>query len=304
MRLQYHGPFCCCNRAQLMRAAVLCDRSKGVRAVLSALPTCETLALDLVGPRLNILFNRPERRNALTHQMMVELTGVLRWTAEQLDVRVVVLRGAGGNFSAGGDLDAMHDLPPKNADGSDPLVPAYREMGHALTLLDSLPQAVIACVEGAAVGGGLGMSCCADYAVGMADAKFGMPEAKWGFIPSQILPFVVGRIGQGAARAMIATGRIATGEEALRLGVLHELARDTADLEARVEQAVADALLSAPHALAEAKRLARLAPARTYEETLDDAAVRIVHLLRQPEAKEGITAFLAKRKPSWAGAGS
>ena len=74
---------------------------------MSALPTCETLALDLVGPRLNILFNRPERRNALTHQMMVELTGVLRWTAEQLDVRVVVLRGAGGNFSAGGDLDAM-----------------------------------------------------------------------------------------------------------------------------------------------------------------------------------------------------
>lgn len=268
---------------------------------MSSLPVCETLALELSGQRLDLTFNRPERRNALTHPMMLELTAVLRWISAQEDVRVVVLRGAGGNFSAGGDLDAMHNLPPLNADGSDPLVPAYREMGHALTLLNSLPQAVIACVEGAAVGGGLGMTCCADYAVGMADAKFGMPEAKWGFIPSQILPFVVGRIGQGAARAMIVTGRIARGEEALRLGVLHELARDTADLEARLEQAVTDALLSAPHALAEAKRLARLAPTRTYEETLDDAATRIVHLLRQPEAKEGITAFLAKRKPGWAG---
>lgn len=267
---------------------------------MSDLPACETLALERLGPRLNLTFNRPDRRNALTHQMMVELTGVLRWTAAHEGVRVVVLRGAGGNFSAGGDLAAMHDLPPLDADGSDPLVSAYREMGHALTLLNDLPQAVIACVEGAAVGGGLGMTCCADFAVGIADAKFGMPEAKWGFIPSQIVPFVVGRIGQGAARAMIATGRIAEGEEALRLGILHSLASGPADLEDKVERAVADALLSAPHALAEAKRLARLAPARSYEETLDDAAARIVHLLRRPEAKEGITAFLAKRKPSWA----
>ena len=267
---------------------------------MTDLPVCETLALALDGPRLNLTFNRPDRRNALTHPMMVELTEVLRWTAVQETVRVVVLRGAGGNFSAGGDLAAMHDLPPLNADGSDPLVPAYREMGHALSLLNSLPQAVIACVEGAAVGGGLGMTCCADYAVGMANAKFGMPEAKWGFIPSQILPFVVGRIGQGAARAMIVTGRIASGEEALRLGVLHEVADGVPDLEAKVERAVADALLSAPRALAEAKRLARLAPARSYDETLDDAAERIVNLLRQPEAKEGITAFLDKRKPGWA----
>ena len=81
---------------------------------MSALPTCETLALDLVGPRLNILFNRPERRNALTHQMMVELTGVLRWTAEQLDVRVVVLRAccsAGGHRN--GDWDASLQAPKR-----------------------------------------------------------------------------------------------------------------------------------------------------------------------------------------------
>lgn len=267
---------------------------------MSDLPACETLALERLGPRLNLTFNRPERRNALTHRMMMELTAVLRWTAANENIRVVVLRGAGGNFSAGGDLDAMQTMPPLNADGSDPMLPAYREMGHALTLLNELPQAVIAAVEGAAVGGGLGMACCADYAIGLAGAKFGMPEAKWGFIPSQIVPFVVGRIGEGAARAMIATGRIAGGEEALRLGILHELAADPADLAARTEAAAADALLSAPHALAEAKRLARLAPSRPYGEMLDDAAARIVHLLRQPEAAEGIAAFLAKRRPGWA----
>lgn len=265
----------------------------------SLLPVCETLALTRAGARLTILFNRPERRNALIHQMMVELTAVLEWTAKQSDVRVVVLRGAGGNFSAGGDLDAMHNLPPIPDGESDPLVPAYREMGHALTLLDSLPQAVIACVEGAAVGGGLGMTCCADFAVTMPNAKFGMPEAKWGFIPSQILPFVVGRIGQGAARAMIATGRIANGEDALRLGIVHELASDVADLEARLERAVSDALLSAPQAFATAKKLTRLMPTRSRDETLQAAAEDLVHLLRQPEATEGIAAFLDKRKPSW-----
>jgi isohexenylglutaconyl-CoA hydratase len=267
---------------------------------VSDIPVCETLRLERDGAVLTILFNRPERRNALTHQMMVELTAVLDWTAGRDDIRVVLLRGAGGNFSAGGDLDAMHSLPPRPADGPDPLVPAYREMGHALSLLDALPQAVIAAVEGAAVGGGLGMACCADYVVAMADAKFGMPEAKWGFIPSQIVPFVVGRIGEGAARAMVVTGRIARGEEAFRLGIAHELAGDAADLQTRVDRAVADALLSAPHALATAKTLVRLAPTRSRDETLQDAAENLVRLLRQPEAQEGITAFLAKRAPSWA----
>ncbi|MCA8927557.1 MAG: enoyl-CoA hydratase/isomerase family protein [Alphaproteobacteria bacterium] len=260
----------------------------------------ETLAPVLTGPRLDIHFNRPDRRNALTHQMMVELTRLLRWTAANAAVRVVVLRGKGGNFSAGGDLDAMHGLAPKNPDGTDPLVPAYREMGHALSLLDALPQAVVAAVEGAAVGGGLGMACCADHVVARTDAKFGMPEAKWGFIPSQILPFVITRIGPGPARAMVATGSIARGEEAFRLGIAHELADDTADLEARLERAVADALLSAPHALATAKSLIRLAPTRSRDETLQHAAEDLVRLLREPEAEEGIKAFLAKRRPSWA----
>ncbi len=267
---------------------------------MTDLPACETLAPVLDGPRLDIVFNRPDRRNALTHQMMVELTALLRWTAAQEHVRVVVLRGKGGNFSAGGDLDAMHNLPPIPANGDDPLVPAYRQMGHALSLLDGLPQAVIAGVEGAAVGGGLGMACCADFVVATSDAKFGMPEAKWGFIPSQILPFVIGRIGEGAARAMVVTGRIGRGGEAFRLGIAHELAADSADLTAKVDRAVTDALLSAPHALATAKSLVRLASSRSREETLQQAAEDIVRLLREPEAQEGIRAFLAKRAPSWA----
>lgn len=267
---------------------------------MTDLPACETLAPVLDGPRLDIVFNRPDRRNALTHQMMVELTALLRWTAADEQVRVVVLRGNGGNFSAGGDLDAMQNLPPKPATGDDPLVPAYREMGHALSLLDALPQAVIAGVDGAAVGGGLGMACSADYVIATDDAKFGMPEAKWGFIPSQILPFVIGRIGEGAARAMVVTGRIARGEEAFRLGIAHELASDSRDLASRINRAAADALLSAPHALATAKSLIRLASTRTRDETLQQAAEDIVRLLRQPEAQEGIRAFLGKRPPSWA----
>lgn len=266
---------------------------------MTDLPACETLAPVLNGARLDIVFNRPDRRNALTHQMMTELTALLRWTAAQPAVRVVVLRGNGGQFSAGGDLAAMRSPAPPDADGRDPLVPAYREMGHALSLLDGLPQTVIAAIEGAAVGGGLGMACCADYAIATADAKFGMPEAKWGFIPSQILPFVIARIGQGPARAMVALGRISDGAAALRLGIVHAVARDADDLRAQTDRAVADALACAPHAVAEGKRLVQGAATRSRDETLDDAAATLVRLLRQPEAQEGIGAFLAKRRPSW-----
>ena len=120
-----------------------------------------------------------------------------------------MLRGAGGHFCAGGDLDAMADMPPEPANGAaDPLVAAYRQFGDALLALNELPQATISIVEGSAVGGGFGMACCSDVVILHESAGFGMPEPKVGFIPSQIIPFVVRRIGEGPARDLAVTGRV------------------------------------------------------------------------------------------------
>ena len=156
------------------------------------------ITLERDGAVTRLMLNRPERRNALTHAMMLELEDAFGRVRDDQSCRVLVLRGAGGHFCAGGDLDAMADMPPRPDNGAaDPLVPAYRQFGDALLALNNLPQATVSIVEGSAVGGGFGMACCSDVVILHDSARFGVPEPKVGFIPSQIIPFVVRRIGEG-----------------------------------------------------------------------------------------------------------
>jgi isohexenylglutaconyl-CoA hydratase len=139
--------------------------------------------------------------------MMLELEDAFGRIRDDQSCRVLVLRGAGGHFCAGGDLDAMADMAPEPGNGeADPLITAYRQFGDALLALNALPQATISIVEGSAVGGGFGMACCSDVVILHDSARFGMPEPKVGFIPSQIIPFVVRRIGGAGARPRV-TGR-------------------------------------------------------------------------------------------------
>jgi isohexenylglutaconyl-CoA hydratase len=186
-----------------------------------------TLTRD--GAVTRLVLNRPERRNALTHDMMLELEHAFGRVRDDQNCRVLVLRGAGGHFCAGGDLDAMADMPPKPANGAlDPLVPAYRQSAGVLAL-NHMPQATVAIVEGSAVGGGFGMACCSDVAILHDSARFGMPEPKVGFIPSQIIPFVARRIGEGAARDLAVTGRVIDAVEAHRLGIGRHLCQHGRD---------------------------------------------------------------------------
>ena len=257
-----------------------------------------TLARDGAVARLTL--SRPDRRNALTHAMMLELADAFAQVRDDLACRVLVLRGAGGHFCAGGDLDAMADMPPKPANGAtDPLVPAYRQLGDALLALNHLPQAVVAIVEGSAVGGGLGLACCSDVVILHESARLGMPEPKWGFIPSQILPFVVRRVGEGAARDLAVTGRVIDGAEALRLGIGRHFCANTAELNRAVKALLDDILKLEPQALATVKRLVLSSATADDRAVLDDAAESLVGLLRRPEAAEGIRAFMAKTAPPW-----
>jgi isohexenylglutaconyl-CoA hydratase len=214
---------------------------------------------------------------------------------------VLVLRGAGGHFCAGGDLAAMAEMPPKPANGAvDPLLAPYRQFGDALLALNTLPQATIAIVEGSAVGGGLGMACCSDIVLLHESARLGMPEPKAGFIPSQILPFVVRRIGEGAARDLAVTGRVIDATEALRLGVGHRLCASTAEINRTLKVVIDDILRLEPDALAAAKRLVLACATQDDRAVLDDAAKALVGLLRRPQASQGMKAFMDKTAPPWA----
>ena len=261
----------------------------------------EFLKIDRQGAVTFLTLNRPQRRNALTHRMMLELEDAFGRVRDDPNCRVLVLRGAGGHFSAGGDLDAMADMPPRPADGAaDPLVSAYRQFGEALLALNALPQATIAVVEGSAVGGGFGMACCSDVVILHDNVKFGIPEPRVGFIPAQIIPFLARRIGQGALRDLAVTGRVIGADEALRLGIGHHRCGTTADVAKTLRGLVDDMLKMEPQALATAKRLVLSAAVSDDRAVLDDAAESLVGLLRRPQAAEGIKAFMAKTAPSWA----
>jgi isohexenylglutaconyl-CoA hydratase len=260
----------------------------------------EFLKIARQGAVTSLTLNRPQRRNALTHRMMLELEDAFVGVGRDTNCRVLVLRGAGGHFCAGGDLEAMADLPPLPASGADPLVPAYRQFGDALLVLDTLPQATIAVVEGSAVGGGFGMACCSDAVILHRDARLGIPEPKVGFIPAQVVPFLVRRLGEGPVRDLAVTGRVIDGAEAHRMGLGRYLCATGEEVEATLQGLLDDVLKMEPKALAVAKRLVLSCATKEDRAVMDEAAENLAGLLRQPEAAEGIRHFMAKTTPSWA----
>ncbi len=268
---------------------------------MSDYPECETLLLRRQGWRLEVTLNRPETRNALTHQMMREIGAVVDRVADDETVRALVLRGAGGHFSAGGDVNFMTDLPPPPAPGQvDPLVEPYRYFGDVLVKLNHLPQAVIAVVEGNAVGGGFGMVCCSDVVIVLEKATFGIPEARLGFIPSQIIPFIVRRAGSATIRRLAVTAQRLSGREALAHGIAHYCCETPEQAEAILNDVLVEIGQCEPSAIATVKRLVLAAEDTPVDAVLDDAAQSLVDLLRTSEAREGMAAFLEKRPPPWA----
>jgi methylglutaconyl-CoA hydratase len=168
-----------------------------------------------------------------------------------------------------------------------------------LTAIDTCPAPVVARVQGAALGGGMGLCAVADVVLAAADARFGFTEVKLGILPAIISPFVLARIGKGHARALFMTGERFDAERALRIGLVHEVLPDEAALDARVDAVVDELLGAGPTAVRAAKSLVRahrdLAAAAFAAEALDVAARQRV----SPEGQEGLGAFLEKRAPSW-----
>ncbi len=248
---------------------------------------------------VTLTFNRPEVRNALNQPMMEEIGDAVERLAEMDEARVVVLRGAGGHFCAGGDLNTMHNPPPPGPNGEDPAMRRYRGFGDVLQRLNRLPQAVIAVVEGTCVGGGFGMAACADVVIAGESAKFGLPEPRHGFIPSQIIPFLVRRLGEAAVRRIAITANVIDAVEAHRIGMIDLLCPDDA-IDAALTRELATLHRAAPRAVAAVKAVVLASSESPLDQVLDDGARALMELLRGPEAREGISAFLGKRRPSWA----
>ena len=170
---------------------------------MAELPQTSHIKLDLRGGVLHLWLNRPERRNALSSQMVAEIAATFAAIAADRAVRIVILRGAGGTFCAGGDIASMSVAqvsPPPGA--PDELRDNNRRFGAVLEAINAAPQVVIAAVEGYAMGGGFGLACVADITIATVDAKFALSEATIGVVAAAVSPFVVQRIGLAAARRL------------------------------------------------------------------------------------------------------
>jgi len=256
--------------------------------------TIEIYANDLGIATLTL--NRPEKHNALSAQMIAELTEAADRLGRDPAVRAVVLTGAGRSFCAGGDLGWMREQMA--ADAATRAAEAQK-LAAMLGALDRMPKPLIGRIQGQAFGGGIGMMSVCDVAIGVEGAKFGLTETRLGLIPATIGPYVVARMGAARARRVFMSARIFEAAEAVDLGLLAR-AVSVDDLDAAIEAEVMPYLACAPGAVAESKALvARLEP-RVDEALVAMTIDALVERWESDESREGIAAFFDKRKPGWA----
>jgi methylglutaconyl-CoA hydratase len=241
-----------------------------------------------------ITLNRPERRNAMTPDMQVELIASMEEAAAS-DCRVVVFAGAGEGFCAGLDLSALQGMNDKSA--AEHTADAERVAKLFRTLYE-LPKPTIAMVHGAAVAGGTGLATMCDFTLAVPGAKFGYTEVRIGFVPAVVSAFLVLQIGEKQARDLLLTGRLFTSEEALRLGLVSEVV-EAERLEARLLELVGVLKANSPEALAATKRLLRAQNKVWLDSAIAEALAANAEARATHDFREGVAAFLEKRKPVW-----
>jgi len=267
--------------------------------VVDTSPTSDLVRIEATAEGAATVFlNRPARRNAFDADLISALEEAFRTLAGAEGVRVVFLRGEGGTFSAGADLDWMRQAADRTeGENRDDAM----DLARMLKALWDLPQLTVALVEGAAFGGGAGLVAACDMAIATAETRFSFSEVRLGLIPATIAPYVVQAIGPRRARGLFATGRPFDADQACQFGLVSETVADTAALEAARDRLAGDILACAPNAVADAKRLVDDVFAQDIDHGLmEDTARRIAAARVGEEGQEGVRAFLERRAPSWA----
>jgi methylglutaconyl-CoA hydratase len=243
-----------------------------------------------------LTLNRPDKHNALDGATMQELHAALLALGGNAQVRVVVLTGAGVSFCAGADIAHMRSMmgatEQQNVDDALLLV-------RCLRTLDELDKPVIARVNGNVFGGGVGLVACADVAIAVESAKFALTEVRLGIVPAAISPYVVAAIGNRDARRLFLTAAPFDASEARSIGLLH-FSVTAEEFDAAVATQVDHLLRGGPQALRAAKQLVRRVAGLGDRDALGEETARLLARLRvSPEGREGLSAFLEKRKPNW-----
>jgi methylglutaconyl-CoA hydratase len=258
----------------------------------------ESVLLDVSPEGVAVVtLNRPEKRNAFDELMIADLSETFETLRGADHVRVVFVRGAGESFCAGADVDWMRRAAQFTEQGNET---DALELARMLQHLHELPQLTVALVHGAAMGGGAGLAAACDIAVALRTASFRFSEVRLGLTPATIAPYVVEAVGARWAKALFASAEAFDGAFAERIGLVQYAVDTEAELEATMEHLSDLALAAAPGAVADAKALVRFVAGHKIDESLaKETARRIAQRRVSAEGKEGLAAFLEKRKPEW-----
>ena len=258
----------------------------------------ETIRLEATQEGLAVItLARPDVHNAFNALMIAELTDAFELLEDQQTIRMLILRGEGKSFSAGADLEWMKLAATHTRDDNEE--DAVR-LATMLRKLFELPQMTLALVHGAAMGGGAGLVAACDVAVAMKGTKFRFSEVRLGLTAATISPFVIDAIGPRWARALFVTAETFDADYAEKMGLVHYTVKDQAEMTAMEEHLADLVFAAAPGAVADSKALVRDVTGQEIDKDLGhDTAKRIAARRVSDEGKEGIAAFLEKRKPNW-----
>jgi len=253
-----------------------------------------TLTLESDGAIATVTFNRPEKRNAISTEMIEELLGAL-FECEKNQARAVILTGAGKAFCSGMDLDALKELagqaPEQNLEDS-------RRMARMFRRLYTFPKPLIAAVNGPAIAGGCGIATLCDFTLAVPEAKFGYTEVRIGFIPAIVSVFLIRQIGEKRARDLLLSGRIFGAEEAQRLGLVNTIVPPD-QLLTRARELATALLANSPASLLRTKQLLVAFSAGELDRQISLAVEANSAIRATPDFREGLAAFLEKRAPNW-----
>src|SRR5450432_4073325 len=255
-----------------------------------------TIQLAYDGAVATITLNRPEKRNAISFDLIDGLLHALDEVSKS-DAIILIVTGAGKAFCSGMDLDNLKSLlgrsPEQNLQDSQTMVQLFRS-------LYEFPKVTIAAVNGAAIAGGTGIALVCDFTLAVPEAKFGYTEVRIGFVPAIVSTFLLRQVGEKQARDLLLTGRVIDAEEAYRLGLVNEVVQPE-NLLARARELAQSLAANSPASLLATKRLltaySHVELDRQVAAAVDEnARIRTTH-----DFREGVSAFLEKRKPNWTG---
>jgi methylglutaconyl-CoA hydratase len=273
----------------------------------------QTLLIERHGSVVHVILNRPDVRNAFNETSIAELTQAFRELGSDESVRVIVLAARGSVFCAGADLQWMKKMAAYSREENRADAVLLAEM---LCVIYECPKPVIAKVQGDCYAGGMGLVAACDIAIAAEQASFCLSEVKIGLIPATISPYVIRAMGQNAARRYFLTAEKFSAREALRIGFVHQVVPANVQnitvegmanaltnpdpLSAAVDEVVNALLSASPNAAKEAKRLVRDVAGMPLSDVLiADTVERIAEIRASDEGREGVKAFLEKRKPNW-----